>query len=260
MANIDKHPAGSFCWIELATTDQNEAKKFYTSLFGWSVNDNPMGPGEFYSIFQLKGRDAAAGYTLRKDQRDRGVPVHWSLYISVEDADQAVAKAKQAGGSILMPAFDVMDVGRMAVIHDPTGAVFCMWQAKKSQGIGVAGEDNALCWADLSTPDPARAQKFYSDVFGWRLDKSERDNSGYMHIKNGEQHIGGILPVAHRDPKSPAHWLIYIQVADVDAAVAKAKQLGGKTLMPPQSIEGVGTWSVLADPQGAVFSVFKSAR
>ena len=260
MTKIDKHPAGSFCWIELATTDQSAAKKFYTSLFGWSANDNPMGPAGVYTIFQLNGRDVAAGYTRRKGQLDRGVPVHWSLYIAVENTDQAAAKAKQAGGSILMPPFDVTDVGRMAVIHDPTGAVFSMWQPKKSQGIGVAGENNALCWADLSTPDPARAQKFYSDVFGWKLDKSERGNSGYLHIKNGEQHIGGILPVAHRDPKSPAHWLIYIMVADVDAAVTKAKQLGGKTLMPPQSIEGVGTWAILADPQGAVFSAFKSAR
>ncbi|HKF20658.1 MAG TPA: VOC family protein [Candidatus Angelobacter sp.] len=260
MANIEKHPAGSFCWIELVTTDQNAAKQFYTSLFGWSVTDNPMGPGEFYSIFKLRGRDVAAGYTLRKDQLDRGVPVHWSLYIAVDNADQAATKAAQAGGNILMPAFDVMDAGRMAVIHDPTGAAFSIWQPKRTQGIGVAGEDNALCWADLSTPDPDRAAKFYSSLFGWKLEKAEKDSSGYLHIKNGEDYIGGIPPAAHRDPKSHAHWLLYLQVADVEAAVVKAKQLGGKTLMPPKFMEGVGTWAILADPQGAVFSVFKSAR
>jgi predicted enzyme related to lactoylglutathione lyase len=260
MANIDKHPAGSFCWIELVTTDQNAAKQFYTSLFGWSVSDNPMGPGEFYSIFKLHGRDVAAGYTLRKDRLDRGVSVHWSLYIAVDNADQAAAKAAQAGGSILMPAFDVMDAGRMAVIHDPTGAVFSVWQAKNSQGIGVAGENGALCWADLSTPDPDRAQKFYSSLFGWKLEKAEKDPSGYLHIKNGEHYIGGIPPAAHRNPKEHAYWLLYIQVADVEASVAKAKQLGGKILMPPKFMEGVGAWAILADPQGAVFSVFKSAR
>src|SRR5262249_14999319 len=159
MASVDKHPAGAFCWIELATTDQKAAKSFYTSLFGWSVTDTPMGPDDFYSIFKLKGREVAAGYTLRKDQRERGVPVHWSLYIAVDNADQAAAKAIEAGGKILMPAFDVMDAGRMAVIHDPTGAVFCIWQPKKSPGIGIAGENGALCWADLSTPDPGRAGK-----------------------------------------------------------------------------------------------------
>src|SRR5215469_6339218 len=121
MANVDKHAPGSFSWVELATTDQSAAKTFYTGLFGWAVTDNPMGPNEYYSIFKLKGRDVAAGYTLRKDQRDRGVPVHWSLYIATDNADQTATKATDAGGTILMPPMDVMDAGRMAVIHDPTG-------------------------------------------------------------------------------------------------------------------------------------------
>ena len=93
MANIDKHPAGSFCWVELATTDQNAAKKFYTSLFGWSVDDSPMGPGDFYSMFKLSGRNTGAAYSMRKEQRAQGVPPNWMLYIAVENADQSVAKA-----------------------------------------------------------------------------------------------------------------------------------------------------------------------
>jgi uncharacterized protein len=260
MPNVDKHSPGSFCWIELATTDQNAAKKFYPALFGWAVTDNPMGPGDFYSIFKLKGRDVAAGYTLRKDQLERGVPVHWSLYIATDNADQTAAKASQSGGTVLMPAFDVMDAGRMAVIHDPTGAVFCVWQPKKTQGIGVVGEPGAFCWADLSTPDPDRAQKFYSAVFGWKLEKGEKDPSGYLHIKNGEAFIGGIPPAAYRDPKTPPHWLAYFMVADVAASSGKATQLGAKILMPPRNMEGVGTWSIIADPQGAVFALFQSAR
>src|ERR1700748_1996365 len=120
MANIDKHPAGSFCWVELATTDQAAAKNFYTSLFGWSVTDSPMGPDDLYSIFNIDGRDAAAGYTMRKEDRAQGIPPHWMLYIAVDDADKSVAKAAQAGGTILAPAFDVMDAGRMGVIQDPT--------------------------------------------------------------------------------------------------------------------------------------------
>src|SRR5260370_18855353 len=135
MTNVDKPSPGSFCGIELATTDQNAAKSFYTSLFGWAVTDNPMGPGDFYSIFKLHGRDAAAAYTMRKDQREQGVPPNWSLYIAVESADQAAAKAAQAGGKVLAPAFHVMDVGRMAVLQDPTSAVSCVWQAKKTHGI-----------------------------------------------------------------------------------------------------------------------------
>src|SRR5262249_42936702 len=96
MANIDQHPAGSFWWIELATTDQNEAKSFYSSLFGWVVTDNPMGPDDFYTIFKIDGRDAAAAYTMRKEQRAQGVSPHWMVYVAVDNADQAAAKAAKA--------------------------------------------------------------------------------------------------------------------------------------------------------------------
>jgi len=112
MANVDKHPAGSFCWVELATTDQTAAKNFYTSLFGWSVVDSPIGPDDFYSMFKLSGRDTGAAYTMRKEQRAQGGPPHWMVYIAVENADQSVSKAAQAGGTVLAPAFDVMDVAQ----------------------------------------------------------------------------------------------------------------------------------------------------
>jgi len=182
------------------------------------------------------------------------------VYMTVTNADQAATKAAQAGGTVLAPAFDVMDVGRMAVVQDPTGANFCLWQAKNSPGMAVRGEDNAFCWADLSSPDPARAGKFYADLFGWKIVSDEKDPSGYLHIKNGEDFIGGIPPATHRNPNAPPHWLIYIQVADVEAAAAKAGQLGAKIFMPPRKMENVGTMAILADPQGAVFALFKSAR
>ncbi len=218
-----------------------------------------MGPDDFYSMFKLSGRDTGAAYSMRKEQRAQGVPPHWMVYIAVENADKSVAKAAQAGGTVLSPAFDVMDKGRMGVIQDPTGAIFSLWEPKQSQGITISG-DNSFCWADLSTPNSERAGKFYAELFGWQLMKDEKDPSGYIHIKNGEHFIGGIPPAEHRNPNSPPHWLIYFQVADVQAATAKVGQLGGKVLMPVRAMENVGTWSIVSDPQGAVFSLFKSAR
>jgi uncharacterized protein len=258
MTNIDEQPAGFFCWVELATTDQNGAKAFYSSLFGWTVDDNPMGPDDFYTIFKLSGKETAAAYSIRKEQRAQGVPPHWMIYISVENADQSVARAAQAGGTVLSPAFDVMDSGRMAVIQDPTGAIFSLWEPKRSPRIATSG-NNAFCWADLSTPNPERASRFYAELFGWQMMKDEKDPSGYIHIKNGETFIGGIPP-AHRNPNAPPHWLIYFQMAEVEAATLKAGQLGGKVLMPARTMENVGTLSIVADPQGAAFSLFKSAR
>lgn len=260
MTNIDKHPNGSFCWIELSTTDQNAAKTFYGALFGWAANDSPMGPGEFYTIFRLNGRDAAAGYTLRPDQRAQHVPPHWMPYISVENTDASAAKVSQLGGKVIAPPFDVMDAGRMAVIGDPTGAHFCLWQAKSNKGIGIAQVHGTLCWADLSTPDPTRAEDFYSDLFGWEFMRDEKDPSGYLHIKNGENFIGGIPPASHRPPGVPAHWLAYFQVDDVDVTANKAKEMGAKMHLPPMTMEGVGRFAMLADPQGASFAIFKSAR
>ena len=246
--------------MELGTTDQQAAKKFYGELFGWTVDDLPMGPGEFYSMFKLDEKTAAAAYTLRKDQREHGVPVHWVLYISTESADNSARRAKELGATILAEPFDVMDAGRMAVVQDPTGAVFCLWQAKASGGITTHSEDGAFCWADLNTPDVARASEFYTKLFGWKLEKSEKDSSGYLHIKNGDEYIGGIPPAEHRNPNTPPHWLLYFETKNCDASVEKAKQNGAKVFYGPVSMEGVGRLAIIADPQGAVFSVFQSAR
>lgn len=219
-----------------------------------------MGPDEFYTIFKLDGRDAAAGYTLRADQRAQGVPPSWMIYIAVDNADQAAAKIQQLGGTLIMAPFDVMDLGRMAVIQDPTGARFCVWQARKNTGIGIAGVAGSLCWADLSTPDAKRASDFYSGVFGWQIMADEKDKSGYLHIKNGEHFIGGMPPSSHRPAGVPPHWLAYFWVEDVDASAARAKQMGANLFVAPMTIENVGRMAVIADPQGAVFAIFNSPR
>jgi hypothetical protein len=189
-----------------------------------------------------------------------GVPPHWLIYIAVDDVDAAAPKAEKLGGKILAPPFDVMDAGRMAVVQDPTGAVFCLWRANKNTGIGIAQVHGTLCWADLSTPDPQRGSEFYSGLFGWNIAADPKDPSGYLHIKNGEQYIGGVPPTLHRQVGVPAHWMAYFQVDDVDATAAKAKELGANLYLPPMTMEGVGRMSVIADPQGSVFSIFKSAR
>ena len=258
MPIVEKHRPGSFCWIELATSDQKAAKSFYTSLFGWDVSDSPTAPGEFYSVFKLQGRDVAAAYTLRKEHVSQGIPPHWMLYVCVENADSTANRASQLGGKVLALAFDVFDLGRMAIVQDPTGATVSIWQAKKHAGIGIAGDNASLCWADLNTPDQSNAAKFYSDLFGWKMMKDEHDEHGYLHIMNGEDFIGGIPPTNPRTAHTPPHWLAYFAVADCDASAAKAKQLGARFYMEPITMEGVGRFGVLADPQGATCSIFQA--
>jgi len=179
------------------------------------------------------------------------------LYIAVANAEETAAKVTAAGGKVLAGPFDVMTFGRMAVMQDPTGAVFMIWEPRDHQGTTVAGEAGTICWADLNSKDPAAAAKFYSAVFGWEV-SAGKDQSGYLHIKNGADFIGGMPPVAFQNPNAPSHWLVYWLVPDCDASTAKARELGGKIFMGPMTMEGVGRWSVMADPQGAVSALFQA--
>lgn len=243
--------------MELATTDQPAARTFYTRLFGWEAQEFPIGADVFYSMFALGGQQTGGAYTLSAEERSAGIPPHWQLYIAVDNADAAAQRAAELGGKVVHPAFDVMTFGRMAVIEDPTGAYFSIWQPRDHKGMGVYGENGAMCWADLQTRDRERAQQFYGALFGWSFDPGkDKDAGGYLHIKNGEQYIGGLPEPRTMPPGVPAHWLAYILSPDCDAQTAKAAELGARTLVPPLSVDGQMKFSVLADPQGAVFALF----
>jgi predicted enzyme related to lactoylglutathione lyase len=129
VAECISHSPGTFSWVELATTDQKAGVAFYRALFGWDVDEQPIGPSETYAMFQIRGREVAAAYTMRAEERQAGVPAHWNLYVTVESADESVRRAEALGATVLAPPFDVMDVGRMAILRDPTGAVFLVWVA-----------------------------------------------------------------------------------------------------------------------------------
>jgi uncharacterized protein len=260
MPTIAHHKPGSFCWFELGTTDQAAAKQFYTSLFGWTVNDFPIGPAGFYSMFQLQGSDVGAAYTLQPDQQARGVPPHWMLYVLVENADAIAAQAGENGGKIIAPPFDVFSFGRMAVIADPAGAAFSVWQPKEHKGTGIAGVDGTACWTDLNTPDVAAAQRFYTNLFHWDFQTAPADSSGYLHIKSGGEPIGGIPPVSNYNPQLPPHWLIYFLTSDCDSTAASTKELGGHVVVPSTEIPNTGRYAALKDPQGAIFAVFQPER
>lgn len=243
---------GRFCWVELATTDQAGAKGFYGNLFGWAPDDRPIGPDATYTMFKHGGRDAGAAYTLGPEQK--GVPPNWGVYVAVASADDAAKRADKLGAKVLAPPFDVFDVGRMAVLQDPTGAVFSVWEARKQTGMGVIDEPGAFCWGELVTRDTKKADEFYKALFGWG---TKTDPGGYTEWTLGSESIGGMLAVSPEWGDVPPHWGVYFQVTDCDATVSKVQELGGKALMGPQDITGVGRFAVVSDPQGASFSVIR---
>src|SRR5256885_5001522 len=208
-----EHAPGSFCWIELATTDGPGAKKFYTELFGWEAQDSPIGPDMVYTMLKLNGKDVGA--LFQKGEMMKDVPTHWASYVSVNSADETVAKAKSLGGTIRQEAFDVMDVGRMAVITDPTGATFCIWEPKKHKGVGVKGETNSLCWNELLTNETDKAIDFYTKLFGWKT-KTDSGATPYTEIINGEEHIGGDLRIVAPIGDMPPHLALDVSLPDSD--------------------------------------------
>jgi uncharacterized protein len=249
MALIEKHTPGSFSWLELGTTDAVAAKAFYSGIFGWEVKDVPAGPMT-YTLLQIQGVDVAALYPMGADMA--GIPPHWLSYVAVEDCDATTAKAKELGGTVKMGPFDVMDHGRMAVIADPGGAVFALWQPKTHIGLRRTNELNALCWQELYVHDRAAAETFYSKLFGWEL----KHNEPYCEIHNQGCPIGGMLQIQPEWGPVPPNWLAYLSVANTDEVIAKTKAGGGSLKMGPTDIP-VGRFAVLGDPQGAVFAVIQ---
>jgi predicted enzyme related to lactoylglutathione lyase len=262
VAEVTSHPPGTFSWPELATTDQKAAVSFYRALFGWDVNEQPMGPGETYSMFQMRGKETGAACTLRPEERQGGVPPHWNSYVTVTNVDESVKKAQQLGAKVFAPPFDVMDAGRMSVLQDPTGAVFQVWQPKRSIGAKILNEPGALCWTELTTTDTKAAEAFYTQLFGWTpkhgaagapMEYTEFSVAGTPSI--------GMMPKPKDMPAHiPSYWMPYFQVADTDASVAKVKELGGKVMVPPTDIPKTGRFAIVNDPQGAMFAVFKFAQ
>jgi len=262
--HVNHHAPGSFCWFELATTDQTRAKTFYMSLLGWDVADMPIGPADLYSIFKVEGRDVAAAYTMRAEQRAQGVPPNWLVYVSVHDADATAKRVPAVHGTVLAPPFDVGESGRMAVLADPTGATFAIWEPRNHHGTGIAHANGTVVWADLNSSDPGQASAFYGELFGWKIVAGKNmapvGPKDYGHIVNGDDFIGGIAPASALAPGTPPHWLIYFAVADCDAAVSRTQSAGGTILMPAITMEKVRKFAVLADPQGAAFAVVETLR
>jgi uncharacterized protein len=258
MSERTSYAPGTPCWIDLATPDQDAAAEFYGGLFGWSVeeDENAEQTGG-YRVATLRGR--AVGGVMKLMQE--GQPPAWASYVSVEDADATVARAKEAGGSAMVEPMDVLDYGRMAFLVDPTGAAIGLWQPGRNIGAGLVNEPGALAWNELDTRDVPAAKDFYGTVFGWQFEDAELEGMGaYTSIRLGDGVVGGMLDVTGRVPDEvPANWLVYFAVEDVDASVAKAGELGGSAVFGPID-SPAGRLAVLADPWGAGFAVIAPSQ
>jgi uncharacterized protein len=245
-------------WVDLATSDPQAARDFYAQLFGWQVEVNPDPQYGGYGIAKLAGSDAAGIGGKQSEEQ----PTVWSLYIGSDDLEALSQRVTEAGGNVVVPAFDVGDQGRMAVFQDSVGAFISAWQATTMRGFGV-GAQGAFGWGELNARGAEEAVRFYEHVFGWSAKRSSTggDEGGEPYIefqKDGESILGASETSPELPPEVPAYWLIYFSVGDVKSATQKAIELGGREVVPPQDMPG-GRFSIVTDPQGATFGLLDNS-
>ena len=249
-------PAGYPCWVDLMTTDLDAAKEFYTGLFGWNLTDTGE-EGGHYQMADVGGKPVAGIGPHPPGQE--GLPAVWTTYLASADVDATCEKASAAGGVLLAPPFDVMDVGRMAIVQDPTGAIFGVWQAKAHIGAELANESGSFVWNELMTRDYERAKAFYGDVFGYAFSEIGDENFSYCTLDVDGRPVGGLGALPDEVPKEvPAHWRVYFAVDDADKSLSRAAELGGAILRPAEDMP-YGRWGDAADGQGAMFALMKPA-
>ncbi|MDQ3751499.1 MAG: VOC family protein [Actinomycetota bacterium] len=254
MGERTSYPPGTFSWTDLGTSDFAGAKDFYSELFGWELEDMPAGEGMVYSMARLDGSYVAGIYELDEEQRSQGIPPNWLSYVTVDEIESRTSEAERLGAAVVSPPLDVLDSGRMSLLSDPTGAMFAMWQPGKHIGAQLVNVPGALTMNELNTRDAPAAKEFYSSLFGWSF---EDDPSGaYTSIKNGENLNGGMLELSPEWGDVPPHWRPYFAVADCDDRLAKIKELGGQVYVASTEVPA-GRFAVVADPQGASFSLFE---
>ena len=254
MKVVTKYPDGLFSWVDLATTDTDAAKAFYTGLFGWDAVGVETDRGPIYTMYQIEGHTVAGMGPLPPDMQAQGVPPIWSSYVKHDDVDSIVAKAAEAGGTVTMPPMDVMEEGRMAMIQDPSGAMFGVWQPKNHIGAALVNQPNTLFWNELQTHDVEACKAFYSAVFGWA---NETDGTGYVAFSQDKRVQAGMMKIDPSWGEVPPHWGVYFMVDDVEATTAKVKELGGIVLVPPTPAGDMGHFSLVQDPQGGTFTVMQ---
>ena len=257
MPERSSYEPGTPSWVDLSASDVDAAKRFYGELFGWTAED--AGPPEEtggYGFFMQGGKRIAGVGPIMGE----GAPAMWSTYFATEDVEAAAQRAKDAGGALMMEPMDVMDAGRMTFVMHPGAGGLGIWQAGNHTGAELVNEPVSLAWNELLSRDVDGAKSFLRSVFG--LDPQDQDFEGmtYTTLNLGGKGVGGLMAMPAQMPEGvPSFWQVYFSVADADATVAKAQELGATVMMEPMDAPGIGRMAALTDPQGVGFSVISLA-
>jgi uncharacterized protein len=247
-----RYTAGTFCWADMSTVDQQAAMMFYTNLFGWEAVINRVTSDVYVSMMRLGGNNVCSISPASPLQSMHGVPACWNSYISVESADLTVARAKELGATVVMPPIDVYRAGRVGVIQDPQGAMVVAWQPNDHIGASLVNTPGALYWNELVSPDVDGSVQFYSKLFGWKVEPTEGMHMPYMTITNSDGDSNGGIRAAN--DTEPPYWLVYFGADDIDTSLKQVTELGGTTKWGPMQTRGAQI-AFAHDPQGAPFAL-----
>lgn len=252
MYTVTKYPHGTFSWADCASTDPKAITAFYTDMMGWGQHHIPLEHDMVYTMYTQDGKDVAAISGIHPDMGE--MPSSWTCYITVDDVDALMSKVTELGGSVISAPYDVFDSGRMAVVADPEGASFALWQANKHIGAQLVNTVGAMCWNELYVRDPQKVIPFYEGLLGWTITK-DPDRDYYYAANNGRMNAG--IETMDKDRVGlPAHWLPYFTVADINACVATARSKGGH-VDDVLGMEGLGEFAIVTDPTGATLALIQ---
>lgn len=240
-------------WVDLSSSDAAGSREFYSKLFGWQIEVNPDPQYGGYALAKSNGKEVAG---VGPKMSPEG-PTAWQMYIGTKDADELAKKVEAAGGKVIAPPFDVGAMGRMGVFQDPTGAFISAWQSEAMSF--HTGGPNTFGWAELNARGVDKAIPFYKQVFGWSDKSSPMGEGGEPYTEfqmDGVSIAGGMEMNPMVPAQVPSYWAIYFNVDDVDGATRKAVDGGAQQMLAPQEFPG-GRFSVLTDPQGALFGLLK---
>lgn len=248
----DLAPLGAPCWIDLFSADTDKAKQFYGGLFGWTFEDS--GP-DFGGYINFSKDGALVAGCMRNDGTS-GSPDGWNTYLAVADAKETVESASDHGAVVYMQPMQVMDLGSMAMVADPSGAAIGVWQPGTHKGFGVVAELGAPAWFELHSRDYDSVVTFYRDVFGWDTHTmSDTPDFRYTTLGEGDDSLAGVMDASSfLSEGTSSSWQVYFLVADTNAAVAQVVELGGAVTEAPADTP-FGRVAAVADPTGAAFKV-----
>jgi len=258
MPEMSEYKPGTFCWSELRTIDGEGAKKFYSKVFGWTLHDDPVGENAVYTMASIRGKNVGAMFEMDATLKKQGVPPHWLSYISVDDVDETVRQATSLGAATIREPMNAHDIGRMAVVSDPIGAAFALWQPLKAFGAEIVNEPGTLCWYELMTTDEKASGKFYTSLFGWNA-AADDGAVNYTMFSRDDSPAGGMIEIQPEWGEIPPNWMTYFAVADCDQTVELVKQSGGHILSEAKDVPEIGRFATCMDPQGAAFAIIALA-